>query len=139
MPTNHRRIGLVVDEPVDRVMDLYRDQAKPALRDAAIARHLVLSGSLVEAMVKLAHGDTTEHERAAEIVARLKELVPDLQLPNEVKTQLLETLSRTSERRSLAERRSRQFALIRGAGRPDGQTAQDLAETFDAFERVPAR
>jgi len=47
------------------------------------------------------------------------------------------TPGRAEARPSLAERRRRQVVLLRQAEKPpNGQTAQDLAETFDAFERV---
>lgn len=43
------------------------------------------------------------------------------------------------ERRSLTERRRRQLALLSKEPAPDRQTAQDLADVLDAFERLPRR
>lgn len=140
MPTAHRRIGLVVDDTVDSVLHLVREGAERTLPEATIARKAVLEGGLVEAMVKIAASNTAERERAAELVARVKALVPVLPLSRQIKDELLESLSRAETRPSLAERRRRQLALLRDAEEPaHGQTAQDLAETFDAFERLPAR
>jgi hypothetical protein len=140
MPSPHRRIGLVVDEPVDGILGLFREGMESVTPEAKLARMAVLEGALVEALVKAAGSDRPERERAAELVALAKELVPDLPLSGQVKDELLVALSRAAARPAPSERRRRQLALLRAAGRPsDGQTAQDLAETFDAFERLPVR
>lgn len=62
-----------------------------------------------------------------------------LPLTQQVKAELLATLERVDRKPSADERRRRQLAYL-GEAQPRGrQTAQDLADTFDAFERVPAR
>lgn len=130
----------MVDEPVDSVLRLFREQAESTLPEARVARLAVVEGALIEALVKVAASDADERDRAAELVARVRELIPDLPLTGQIKGELLESLSRCRTRPSLAERRRRQFALLRNAEKPsEGQTAQDLADTFDAFERLPAR
>ncbi|HEY6757983.1 MAG TPA: hypothetical protein VI318_00775 [Baekduia sp.] len=141
MPSPHRRVGLVVDDLVGGILDLFRERAEPAVPAAKIARRAVVKGALVEATLKVARSDAPQRERAAELVAGLAALVPGLPLPGLVKDELLESLSRSDTAPSRAERRRRQLALVRSAGKPedDSQTAQDLAETFDAFERLPAR
>ncbi len=140
MPSPHRRIGLVVDEPVASILRLFRERAESTLPEARVARLAVVEGALIEALVKVAASDAQERERAAELVAQVRALVPDLPLTGQIKDELLESLDRSRTRPSMTERRQRQFALLRNAARPSGgQTAQDLADTFDAFERLPAR
>jgi hypothetical protein len=141
MPSPHRRIGLVVDEPVDDVLDLFRERTQERLPEARIARMAVVEGALVEATMKLARSsDARDRDRAAHLVAGLEEIVPDLPLPGLLKDELLASLREARSRPSRAERRRRQLALVRSAERrPTGQTAQDLADTFDAFERMPSR
>jgi hypothetical protein len=141
MPSPHRRVGLVVDDLVGGILDRFRERADPALPEAKIARMAVVAGALVEATLKVAQSDTPDRERAAELVAGLTALVPDLPLPGLVKDELLELLNRSDTGPSRAERRRRQLALLPGVKKPedDSQTAQDLAETFDAFGRLPAR
>lgn len=130
----------MVDDPVNGILDLFRERIPTPLPEAKIARMAMVEGALVEAMMKVAGGDTPDRERAAELVAGLTKIVPDLPLPGLVKDELLEALQRAEAGPSRAERRRRQLALVRGheASRT-GQTAQDLADTLDAFERVPSR
>jgi len=67
-------------------------------------------------------------------------MLPSLPLSGRIKDELRDSLRRADARPSLPERRRRQLELLRKASAPSsGQTAQDLAETFDAFERVPVR
>lgn len=99
----------------------------------------MLEGALVEAMVKTAVGNGAQSERAAEIVLSARDLLPALPLSDQLKEVLLVYLGRVQERPSRAERRRRQFALLGKEPRPtDRQTAQALADAFDAFERLPA-
>jgi hypothetical protein len=140
MPSPHRRIGLVVDEPVDRALDLIRERAKEGVPEATAARQAVLEGALVEALLKLAMSDHADREQAADLIARVRELVPSLPLTAQIRLELLESLAPAQSRPSLAERRRRQLELLaRPEVSEDAQTAQDLAETFDAFERLPSR
>lgn len=140
MPSPHRRIGLVVDEPVDMVLELFRRGGHPSSPDARLARSAVMEGALVEALVTVANGNARERDRAIELIAEIRELLPSLPLSGKIQDELLDLLRRADGRPSLPERRRRQFELLRRAGSPSGgQTAQDLADTFDAFERVPAR
>ena len=140
MPSPHRRIGLIVDEPVDSALDLIRERAKGAVPEARAARQAVLEGALVEALLKLAMSDDAEHEEAAKLIARVRELVPTLPLSRQVRLELVESLAPAPSRPSLAERRRRQLELLaKPEVSEDAQTAQDLADTFDAFERLPPR
>jgi len=140
VPSPHRRIGLVVDEPVDSVLHLFREDAEPALPEARIARLAILEGALVEVLVKVANGNGNDRERAAELVAQIREMLPSLPLTGRIKDELLDSLRRADAGPSLPERRRRQLELLRTASAPSsGQTAQDLAESFDAFERGPVR
>jgi len=140
VPSPHRRVGLIVDESVDSVLHLFREAAPSTLPEARIVRRAVVEGGLIEALVNLAASPGAQREQAARIVAQVRELVPSLRLNGQIKEELLEALSRAEARPPVAERRRRQLALIREAADPgDRQTAQDLADTFDAFERIPAR
>jgi len=140
VPSPHRRIGLVVDEPVDSILRLFRDGAEPALPEARIARLAILEGALVEALLKVATGEGNDRGRAAELVGQVRDMLPSLPLSGQIKDELLDVLRRAEARPSLPERRRRQLELLRRSSAPSGgQTAQDLADTFDAFERVPVR
>jgi len=139
VPSSHRRIGLVVDESVNEVLNIFRESSPAPMPDATIARKAVLEGALVEMMFKLAGGHAHESELAAEIVARIRELVPSLDLTGEAKDEITELLDRTASRESRDERRLRQRALLHQPVGESGQTAQDIADTFDAFERLPVR
>jgi hypothetical protein len=141
MPSPHRRVGLIVDEPVDSVLRLFPQASAPSISEAGIVRRAVLEGGLVEALVRLAAGNSAQQERAALVVEQVRELMPSLRLDTKIKEELLESLGRVEARPSLEERRRRQLALMRDAKPPTegAQTAADLADTFDAFARLPAR
>lgn len=138
MPTSHRRIGLIVDEPLDRALDLFRgpDETIP---EAAVARRAVIEGALLASIVQLAAGNGVVQDRAAHLIAQVRELLPALALDKQLLALALEQLGRVEDRPAAAERRRRQFALLEEPPAPGAQSAQDLADTLDAFERLPAR
>jgi hypothetical protein len=140
VPSPHRRVGVIVDEPVDSVLHLFRETVEPTVSESRIARMAVLDGAMFAAIIKLASGHGAQRERAADLVTRMKAMLPALPLDRQVKNELLESLERVDPRPSLAERRRRQLALLSDVKQPElGQTAQDIAEMFDAFERHPAQ
>lgn len=139
MPSPHRRIGLVVDDPVDSALRLFRVSAEPSAPEARLVRSAVLEGAMIEAAVQMARGTSSRRGDAVEVLRRFAELLPELPLDAAVKAELIAGLERVKDEPSRDERRSRQLAYLKQAKPRQRQTAQDIADTFDAFESVPVR
>jgi hypothetical protein len=135
MPNPHRRVGLVVDETVASALHVFRGEALP---EAAVLRRAVLEGSVVEAIAKAAAGNGPEQERAAELMASLRALLPSLGLDGHLERAVSANLGHAIESIGLSERRRRQFALLEARPESAAQSAQDLADSLDAFERWTA-
>lgn len=137
MPSSHRRIGLVVDEPVEGALKVLRKGAESPLPEATLARRAVFEGAAFEAIQRAVAGGGENGQRAGEIVAQIREILPRLELPHAVLAGLLEALDRSVDSWSSEERRRRQLALL-SSPNPYGEAALAYAEQFDDLERLPS-
>ncbi len=92
----------------------------------------------MEAIIAVASGGGADSARAVDLVVGVRSLLPDLPLPGQAKAELMVSLNRALVTPSASERKLRQLALLEEPHVEIGQTAQDLADTFDAFERLPS-
>lgn len=136
MPSAHRRIGLVVDEPVQGALEVLRKGVEAPLPEATLARRAVFEGAAFEAIQRAVSAGGENGRRAGEIVALIRRLLPTLELPHAVRADILDALNRSLEEWSREERRRRQLALL-SSPNPYGEAALAYAEQFDDLERLP--
>jgi hypothetical protein len=129
---------LVIDDAVDDAMGLFRSRPEAPTAEAAVIRLAVMEGTLMEAIIAVASGGGADSARAVDLVVGVRSLLPDLPLPGQAKAELMVSLNRALVTPSASERKLRQLALLEEPHVEIGQTAQDLADTFDAFERLPS-
>lgn len=134
MPTVHPRIGLVSDPPVAAALELFRDVSGATPPAATAARAAVLQGAVLEAIEREAQSGSANRSKAVEALALVNELLPSLDMPQEILGYFSVKLQRTIESSRREERRARQLAMLK-APDPYGQVALSIAEDFDSFDR----
>lgn len=137
MPSRHRRIGLVVDEDVDAALSLVRDAStEGSLPDATAVRDAVFEGAVLSALVSVARQPSTEvGAEAAALLARIRVLLPALELPASVTEAVGQSVDAAHAGRLSAERRQKQRVLL-SSPNPHGPAALDYAATYDALDAV---
>ncbi len=133
MPTSHPRVGLLLDEEMQHALETVRRRAGDDATQASLVRRAVFEGVALEAVMNEATSGSATQERAARVVAELRELVGDLALPTSVVTSVTTDLSRALEGSDVQERRRRQRALL-ASPNPDGAMALAITEAFDEVE-----
>lgn len=137
MPSPHPRIGLVVDQDMETALAAFRDPAGPRAADASLARRAVFAGAAVQTLANAAEDESAPYEAKARAALReLRDLLPQLALPEGVAAALLDVIQPVVDRRAGEERRQRQLQLIAAPDSDADRAALDYAESFDALDRL---
>lgn len=132
MPSPHRRIGLVVDQPLEDALTLLKSR-RPAGATATIAREAVLDAAALEALQALAAGGDAAGRRAVLVLRDLRDALDSVDVPDAVSAHLAEALDAAITEAEDEGRRDLQLQLLE-APNPHGAAALDLVDEFDELE-----
>lgn len=133
MPTSHPRVGLLLDHEMQHALATVRRRAGDDATQASLVRRAVFEGVALEAVMNEAASGSATRGRAARVVAELRDLIGDLELPTSVVASVTDDLSRALQGSGVQERRRRQRALLASPD-PDGAVALAISEAFDEIE-----
>lgn len=130
MPTSHPRVGLLLDDEMQHALATVRRRAGDDATQASLVRRAVFEGVALEAIMDEATSGSASRERAARVVAELRDLIGDLALPTSVVTSVSDDLSRALQDSDVQVRRRRQRVLLANPD-PEGALALAITEAFD--------
>jgi hypothetical protein len=133
MPSPHPRVGLVIDEAMDRTLTrLAARRSRDAAR-AGVARWAIFEGAIFEAYLEqLALADV--HGTPVDARAALEAAITTLDVPQDVLDEVRAQLDHASLVQERAERRRRQLALLDAGEVASGPTAQDVIEDIETAD-----
>jgi hypothetical protein len=108
MPTSHRRLGLVVDEPMKEVLGALREEAQDAA-ESTLARRAVFGGAALTEVIRASADDPA----AASAVQAMREALRNVRtLSDAVKMPVMEELDAAQAAAGPVERRERQRRML---------------------------
>ncbi|MEZ5122019.1 MAG: hypothetical protein R2736_10665 [Solirubrobacterales bacterium] len=135
MPSPHKRMGLVLDEPMRDALDTVRSRV-PAPSQSALARLAVFEGAALNAVLDAA--SSAGDRDAIDAMRALRRVLSDLEtLPVAVKADVLVEIDRAIADSGVTDRRRRQLALLR-APSAHGRAALAARERLEAFDPLDA-
>lgn len=126
MPSPHSRVGLVVDEPMERTLAWLASRRPEDPARASVARRAVFEGAVFEAVLT-----APETQELADAIRRA---LDGLDLPEDVLAAVRSQLDQAGTARERELRRARQRALLLDDGPADGATAQDIVDSIEALD-----
>jgi hypothetical protein len=133
MPSPYSRVGLVVDEPMERTLAWLASQRPEDPARASVARRAVFEGAAFEAILRELTVDSALALEAPNVIAAFLRVIEGLDLPEEVLFAVRSQLDRAGTTQERELRRARQRALL--AETPaDGPTAQDIVDSIEALD-----
>lgn len=134
MPSPHPRVGLVVDEAMDRTLTRLAERRPDDAARAGVARWAIFNGAIFEAFLEqLARADL---DNAAPVDTRTAILraIDTLDLPEDVLDGVRAQLDHAILLQEQADRRRRQLALLDAGERWSGTTAQDVVDDIETAD-----
>jgi hypothetical protein len=133
MPSPHPRVGLVVDEALDRTLARLAERRPQDAARAGVARWAIFEGAIFEAYLEQLALADVRGTAPTDPRATLEAAIATLDLPQDVLDGVRVQLDHASLVQERAERRRRQLALLH-AGTPPGPTAQDVIDSIESAD-----
>lgn len=133
MPSSHHRVGLVADEAIQDALEVVRQANETSWPEARAAREAVFDGAFFESLRAAALVSRADADQAARVLRALQDLLPNLDLPAEIRITVAGRIDATVSQIDAEERRRRQLALLAGPD-PYGELALDLSEEIDELD-----
>jgi hypothetical protein len=133
MPSPHSRVGLVVDEPMERTLTWLASQRPEDPARASVARRAVFEGAALEAMLRELTLDSALALDAPRVVAAFRRAIEGLDLPEDVLAAVRSQLDHAGTVQTRELRRARQRALL-SQDSSDGPTAQDIVDSIETLD-----
>jgi hypothetical protein len=134
MPSPHSRVGLVVDEPMERTLAWLASRRPEDPARASVARRAVFEGAALEAILRELTVDSALAFEAPKVVAAFLRAIEQLDLPEEVLTAVRSQLDHVGTVQTRELRRARQRALLLDGAPADGPTAQDIVDSIETLD-----
>jgi hypothetical protein len=134
MPSPHSRVGLVVDEPMERTLAWLASQRPEDPARASVARRAVFEGAALEAMLRELTVDAALTLEAPKVVAAFLRAIEGLDLPDEVLAAIRSQLEHAGTIQGRELRRARQRTLLLDEAPADGPTAQDVVDSIEILD-----
>jgi hypothetical protein len=139
MPSPHPRVGLVVDEAMDRTLTQLAGRRPGDAARAGVARWAVFEGAIFEAVLEQMaraelHLDVTSADPRATFAAAIENAIDTLDLPQDVADRVRAQLDHASIAQHRALRRRRQLALLDTAPPSPSLTAQDVVDDIETAD-----
>ncbi|HET6508212.1 MAG TPA: hypothetical protein VFG42_15580 [Baekduia sp.] len=134
MPSPHSRVGLVVDEPMERTLDWLASRRPEDPARASVARRAVFEGAVLEAMLRELTVDGALALEAPRVVAAFLRVIDGLDLPADVLAAVRSQLDNAGAAQQRELRRARQRALLLSGAPADGPTAQDIIDSIETLD-----
>ncbi|WP_155891960.1 hypothetical protein [Conexibacter woesei] len=139
MPSPHPRVGLVVDEAMDRTLTRLAGRRPGDVARAGVARWAIFEGEIFEAVLEQMaraelHGDATPADPRATFEVAIRQAIDTLDLPQDVVDRVRAQLDHASVVQHRALRRRRQLALLDTTRPSPGLTAQDVVDDIETAD-----
>jgi hypothetical protein len=133
MPSAHRRVGLVVDDPVAAALGVLNRSAHEPTAEASLARRAVIEGAALDAVIQAARLGGSPDATLALVALQQALAGLDDDLYEDVTAQVLREIGQALADAGVAARRTRQRALLSSDG-PPSEVALELKERLDSHE-----
>jgi hypothetical protein len=134
MPSPHTRVGLVVDEPMERTLTWLASRRPEDPARASVARRAVFEGAALEAILRELTVNSTLALEAPNVIAAFLRVIEGLDLPEEVLVAVRSQLDHAGTAQERELRRARQRALLLDETQADGPTAQDIVDSIEVLD-----
>lgn len=137
MPSPHRRVALVADDPIREALEtVRRANSGAAWAEARVVREAVFDGAFFEALRDAVAATGPGTEDLSAVFKSLHELLPDLDLSPEIKQVISTRMEETLALVDSDHRRKRQLALLTTPD-PYGATALAVSDELDELSHLP--